>query len=191
MTACLVAACTPEPGQPVAAPGSSSAPPVSPVTTPQRTPVTTFTVTPPTVSRSLDVLPWTFKVCDLLTDPEAAEIGVSGPAVAGRPDEQGGRCTRDGDSRLTIRMYGRYEEVTNLLLTTDYKTEYIAEATVSGQPAIVVSNERTPTEKCTVGVMLARRQSLQVDLKTSAQGPGDVCDRALIAAERAVGRIAG
>ncbi|WP_258903712.1 DUF3558 domain-containing protein [Actinokineospora sp. UTMC 2448] len=188
---CLVGGCSPEVGLPVPEPAPESTASVAPVTTPARTRVTTFSVEPPTVSRSLDVRPWAAKVCELVTDEEARAIGVDAHGTANLPDEQGGQCVWrvEGGPSLRVTIYGRQEKVTSLLLGNDHETEYVAEAQVAGQPAIVVSEEKKPSERCTVGVMLAADQSLEVDLLAGSQDTGDVCDRALVTAERAVSKI--
>ncbi|MGW5051704.1 DUF3558 family protein [Actinokineospora sp. NPDC004072] len=136
---------------------------------------------PPEVETGIDVLPWTYRPCDVLTDAQARYVGVEAPAEASVPDEQGAECSRtagDGPD-LRIRLYGRREEVTGLLLATDVRTQYLAEATVEGQPAIVASPESTPQRRCVVGVMMAEEQSIEIKLEAEDRA---VCDRALVVA---------
>ncbi|MFC7616005.1 DUF3558 family protein [Actinokineospora soli] len=145
------------------------------------------------MERELDVRPWLNRICDLLTDAEGEAVGVDAPAKASTPSGLGASCSRPaGDNRASVNITAstRYEDVTELLLNNDHETQYMAEATTSGQPAVVVSEERDPEERCTVGVMLADDQSLVVDLRAGEGDRGDVCDRALKAADLAVGKVA-
>ncbi|UVS80143.1 DUF3558 domain-containing protein [Actinokineospora sp. UTMC 2448] len=190
----FAAGCVAEPGTPVASRPSTSIPAPITVTTPPRTRVTTHSVNPPEVATEIDVLAWTDKPCAVLTDAQANHVGINAPAESSMPNEQGARCSRRaeaGGPELHIRLFGRREDVTKLLLATDERTEYLAHATVGGQPAVVASNEPVPERRCVVGVMMAENQSIQVDLRAGEHDTGDVCDRALVAAEMVVATIAG
>ncbi|GAA4417438.1 DUF3558 family protein [Actinokineospora soli] len=141
---------------------------------------------------ALDGLPWASRHCDLVTDAAAAAADVPAPGRPTSTNSQGARCTRGEDERrLQVTIYARQEMVTELQLSVDERTGYLAEASVSDQPGIVAAKSKVPLDRCTVGVMLADDQSLEVDLRDDSGNKADICDRALTVATYAARRLAG
>ncbi|HEX6353460.1 DUF3558 family protein [Actinophytocola sp.] len=161
------------------------------------TPPTTTTTFPPTpppaepppVTRPLDPSAYATEgtVCDLLTDPQAIELGMPSPGESHAISETFLGCNR-------LHALAEREVEYNLWLDNDLLEEVFSRnkrgdfmvVDVAGQPAVIKSAD--PAQVCHVTVGLASRKGIEV---MATDDRGKACALAMTIAEQMVRNLGG
>lgn len=184
----LTAACSPD---------SAAAPPPTTTGTTSTTSSTSVPseparpTKPPPVTRTLDLLPFRGRPCDLLTPAQQAELNLP------KPESRGSLCrwTRD-QPKLSVSV--------DLLIDLNYLTQVYLQSnqdnstlgrkewvvfdpiTVGGQPAVVLN---ATTDRTYGSVLVATSPVDCVDVSVSSETEADPRAAAIAIAERIVGNL--
>lgn len=144
---------------------------------------------PPPVTRSLDPSAYgtVDAICDLLTDDQAAELGLPEPATSEKITDTAMTCAREkpGDKRWLVEydLWLEFDVLGEMYRNGD-SYELVA---VEGQPAAVQYQGIGST--CVVTVGLAARTAIKV--KTSGDPKKDACSLVTAIAEQIVRNLKG